>query len=77
MIDVSGKKGDGDEGGMGVGWSEWCAIGEHIPGAEEGAEKVGCGAERFPQWLKPHCRYCTCGAAEAAPFQDNAFFSTL
>jgi hypothetical protein len=30
--------------------------------------------ERFPQWLKPHCKSSTYGAAEAAPFQNNDFF---
>jgi hypothetical protein len=45
--------------------------------AEEGAEKLGFDVERFPQWLKPHSIDGACGAAEAAPLQNNYFFSTV
>jgi hypothetical protein len=45
--------------------------------AEEAAEKVDFRSEAFPQRLKPDSFFITYGAAEAAPFQNGDYFSTL
>jgi hypothetical protein len=45
--------------------------------AKEGAEIIPFAAVTFPQWLKPRLFWDICGAAEAAPLQNNDFFSTL
>jgi hypothetical protein len=37
-------------------WGLWLHEGVHTPGAKEGAEEVGCGAERFPVFMVgPKC----------------------
>ena len=52
-------------------------MGGHTQGLKEGAEKVRLPSAIFPRRLKPRSIDWTSGAAEAAPFQNNDFFSTL
>ena len=46
-----------------------CFWGEGV--RDRGFLRLGIGAEKFPQWLKPHCKETAYGATKAAPFQNK------
>jgi hypothetical protein len=47
------------------------------PGAKKGAEKVEVGGAEILSAAKAALKIGVCGATEVAPFQSDAFFSSV